>query len=420
MRWQWWRFVIPPQQAHVLQNAPRMTNRVVFVFLLLVTTAAFGQVEPALDPIRNLSGTAQNPGDDVPWVRSGSGSWTFFHGFDAHVTYVSETGPEDQRNEIFSTNWFGAGAALQFDRGFILARGRVSLEPYTVPEEGYPQILQYVSTENGGELLVDSMRPHDLIGEVAIHAGWRPSQSTLVHVYGALVGDPALGPPPFELRSSGIDLAEAPFSYDIAETFHDSTNVVTAGFAMKFLSLEASSFHDAVTTGDHTEIADGGDMDSMSYRVTLMPSRNLSMQVSRGELGEGLAQRDITSASISYGGPMIAVTALWTSREYPELELDTETAYGFELAIRGSRNTFMGRAEWVDRPFGFPVQPFGVGNERSTHYAVGYIYDVLNSARLRGGAGVTIDYHTQSRELEDIYGHKPQSIYAFVRFRTGA
>jgi hypothetical protein len=300
----------------------------------------------------------------------------------------------------------------------VLVRGRVSLEPYTVPEEGYPQILQYVSAENGGELLVDSMRPHDLIGEAAIHVGWRPTPASLLHVYGALVGDPALGPPPFALRSSGIDLAEAPFSYDIAETFHDSTNVVTAGYATRTFSLEASVFHDAVTTGDHTELDDDTDMDSRSYRVTLTPSRNLSLQASRGELGEDLAQRDVTSASISYGGPMVAATALWTRREFAEVDLEAETAYGFELAIRGARHSFLGRAEWVDRPFGFPEQPFELGTERSTHYAVGYIFDFLASPRLRGGAGVTIDYHTQSRALEDIYGHKPQSIYAFLRFRT--
>ncbi len=393
-----------------------MTKRVVLALVtLLLATAAFGQ----LDPLRNLSGTAADPGDTSPWVRNSNGRWTFFHGFDAHITYVSETGPEEQRNEIFSTNWFGAGAALSSDRGFFLARGRVSLEPYTVPEEGYPQILQYVSAENGGELLVDSMRPHDLIGEAAIHAGWRPSSTTLLHVYGALVGDPALGPPQTALRSSGVDLAEAPFSYDIADTFYDSTNVVTAGFATRTISLEASVFHDAVTTGDHTERDDDTDMDSRSYRVTLTPSKNVSLQVSRGELGEDLAQRDITSASISFAGPMVAVTALWTRREFAELDLDAETAYGFELAIRGSKNTFMGRAEWVDRPFGFPVQPFGVGTERSTHYAVGYIFDFVNHPTFRGGAGVNIDYHTQSRELEDIYGHKPQSIYAFLRFRTG-
>lgn len=396
-----------------------MMNRVAFALLLLVSTAAMGQADPALDPLHNLSGTAANPGGESPWARGGNGAWTFFHGFDAHVTYVSETGPEEQRNEIFSTNWFAAGAQRSFGRGFVLVRGRLSLEPYTLPEEGYPQILQYVSAENGGELLVDFMRPHDLIGEAAVHAGWRPSDNSLVHVYGALVGDPALGPPPFALRSSGIDFAEAPFAYDIAETFHDSTNVVTAGFTTRTFSVEASAFHDAATTGDHTEIDDDGDIDSQSFRVTLRPSANVSIQASRGELGEDAAQRNVTSASIAWRGGLAAVTALWTRREHAELDVEAETAYGFELALRGARHTVMGRAEWVDRPLGFPVRPFQPGTERTTHFAVGYIFDFLNRGNFRGGAGVNIDYHTQSHDLEEIYGHKPQSIYAFVRFRTG-
>jgi hypothetical protein len=393
--------------------------RVAFALALSMSLLAQAQ---GPDPLRNVSGTTANPGGESLWVRSepnGSG-WTFFHGFDAHVTYVSETGPEEQRNEIFSTNWFGAGVHRNLgSRGFILLRGRVSLEPYTLPEdEGYPQILQYVSPEAGGPG-TDRMRAHDLFGEAAVHAGWRPTQSTLVHVYGALVGDPALGTAPYALRSTGVDFAEAPFSYDIQETFHDSTSVVTAGFATKWFGIEASAFHDAVTTGDHTEIADG-DIDSQSARLTLTPSPNLSIQVSRGELGEDLAQRDISSASLTYGTQNVGATVLWTSREYADDIRPEETAYGFELALRGTRHSFIGRAEWVDRPLGFPEHPDLAATEQTTHFAVGYLYDFIASNRYRAGVGVNIDYHTQSHELEDRYGHKPQSIYAFARFRTSA
>jgi hypothetical protein len=389
------------------------------VLALALSTSALAQ---GIDPLRNVSGTTSNPGGESLWVRSepGPGGWTFFHGFDAHVTYVSETGPEDQRNEVFSTNWFGAGLHKNLgDRGFVLVRGRVSLEPYTLPEdEGYPQILQYVSPEGGGPI-IDRMRAQDLFGEAAVHAGWRPTQSTLLHVYGALVGDPALGTAPSALRATGVDFAEAPYSYDIQETFHDSTSVVTAGFATRWISIEGSVFHDAVTTGDHTEI-DDGDIDSRSARVTFTPTQNLSIQVSRGELGEDLAQRDVTTGSITYGSPFFAATALWTRREHADAPRPEETAYGFELAVRGTRNTFMGRAEWVDRPLGFPVTPDVRFTEQTTHFAVGYIFDFLASNRYRAGVGVNIDYHTQSHDLEEIYGHKPQSIYAFARFRTGA
>ena len=389
-------------------------NRVVLALSLFLATAVLGQG----DPLHNLSGTAGSAGAESPWARSAMGGWTFLHAFDAHATYVSESGPEEQRNEVFSTNWLAAGVHRDFGgHGFLLLRGRISLEPYTISDnDGYPQMLQYVSPESGGPL-TDRMRPNDLIGEVAAQAGWRPSETTQVSVYAALVGDPALGAAPYALRSSGVDFAEAPYAYDIQESFHDSTSVITAGFATRFLTIEGSVFHDAVTFGDHTEI-DSGDIDSKSVRVTLTPGANLAIQGSRGELGKDAAKRTVSSASLSYGTERTALTALWTRRENPAR--DTETAYGFEVAMRSARNTLMGRAEWVDRPAGFPELPgTGLsGVEQTTHFAVGYIFDVVASTRYRAGAGVNIDYHTQSHDLPERYGHKPQAIYAFVRLRT--
>lgn len=395
-----------------------MILRVAFALALSTSVLAQG-----LDPLRNVSGTTANPGGESLWVRSEptASGWTFFHGFDAHVTYISETGPEEQRNEVFSTNWFGAGVHANLgDRGFVLVRGRVSLEPYTIPEdEGYPQILQYVSPEAGGQPTTDRMRAHDLFGEAAVQVGWRPTPSTLLHVYGALVGDPALGAAPSALRATSVDFAEAPFSYDIQETFHDSTSVITLGFATRWISVDGSAFHDAVTTGDHTEI-DSGDIDSRSARVTLTPTPNLAIQVSRGELGEDLAQRDVSSASLTYGSPYLGVTALWTKREYANDIRPSEIAYGAELALRGSRHSFLGRAEWVDRPLGFPDASDVRFTEQTTHFAVAYVFDFIASTRYRAGIGVDINYQTQSHDLPDRYGHKPQSIYAFARFRTSA
>ena len=388
-----------------------MTKRLLLV-LLLSAVPALAQH----DPLRNVAGTTPNLGG-VPWNTSGSGGWTFFHGFSAHLTYVSETGPEEQRNETFSTNWFTLGAQrLVGSRGFVLFRGRVSLEPMTIPEDdGYPQMLQYVSVETGGPL-VDRMRAQDLIGEAAVHAGWRPSEQTLIHAYAAFVGDPALGAAPFALRASSSDFASAPFAYDIQESTHDSTSVVTLGFSTRLFTVEGSAFHDAVTFGDHTEI-ENGDLDSHSARLTLTPTPHVAIQVSRATLGEDLAERDITSASVTYGTETVAATALWTRRERDDEP--SQTAYGFEVALRSARNTFMGRAEWVDRPAGFPDTIASLSTEQTTHFAVGYIFDFIAGQRFRAGAGVNIDYHTQSHELPERYGHKPQAIYAFVRVKSG-
>ncbi|MEA2462483.1 MAG: hypothetical protein QOJ98_230, partial [Acidobacteriota bacterium] len=367
-----------------------MITRAVIALSLLLSTTAFAQ---GLDPMRNVSGTTANPGPSL-WVTSSPGGWTFFHGFDAHVTYLTQTGPEEQESEVFSTNWLGAGVHRNIgSRAFILARGRVSLEPFTIQEDGYPQFFQYVP----GELdPTDRMRASDLFGEAAVQVGFRPTQTTLISLYGALVGQPALGAAPAQLRQSGVDFAEAPFAYDIQETYADSASVVTAGFSTSWIALEASAFHDGATTGDHTDIVTG-DIDSHSARVTLM-SPNAMIQVSRGELGEDLAQRTVTSASFSYNASMIAATALWTRREFENDALAPETAYGLELALRGSRNTFMVRAEHVDRPAGFPFPnlPVGVAVEPATHFTGGYLFDFIAGGRYRAGVGVNIDYRTQT------------------------
>ncbi|HUR79409.1 MAG TPA: hypothetical protein VM733_01490 [Thermoanaerobaculia bacterium] len=386
-----------------------------FVITLLFTTAALAQ---GVDATRNLSGTTPAVGAS-PWVRTGTGPLTFFHGFDVHVTHLTQTGPEEQETATFSTNWFGAG--LQYDMGeraFVLARGRVSLEPYTIEEEGYPQFFQFVPEEN----LIGRMRGNDLIGEAAVQIGFRPTNASLLSVYGALVGQPAFGTAPAQLRASGADFAEAPFGWEMQETVHDSTSVVTAGYTTRLFTIEASTFHDTVEAFNESDLETGG-MDSRSARFTLTPTPALAIQVSRAELGEDNLQRDMTSASLTYSGAFASITAQWTSRDWTELDaIPTQNGYGLEVALRASRNTFMARVEHIDRPAGFPLFLFGPNPEwdEATHYTAGYVFDFIPRGRYKLGLGVNVDYRTKTHELEDdpVYGHKPQGIYTFVRFRT--
>jgi hypothetical protein len=360
--------------------------------------------------LRNVSGTAFNPGDTPhhPHI-TGRGAWTTFWDGAVFLEESVETGPKVQRNEVFSTNWIAGGAQRTLgSRGLVLFRGRASLEPLTIKASGYPQMLQWVSPESGGALL-DAMRAHDLIGEAAVDLAFRTTTSSFIHLYAAPVGDPALGPLPYAQRASSEEFAEAPFAYDVQEMTHDSTRVVTAGFASRFVTLEGSVFHDAVTRDRHTTI-DNGSIDSQSARLTITPTRNIAVQVSRGELGD--TNLELTSASLTFGGTRGAVSAIYTQRNAPTgVQLDSGTLEG---TLRVLRSTFSARLESVDRPPGF------LGRSdiwRTTHFTVGYIFDFFTGA-YRTGVGANVDYHTQYRELPARYGHKPQAIYVFVRLRT--
>ncbi|MCU1348542.1 MAG: hypothetical protein JWO56_1572, partial [Acidobacteria bacterium] len=294
----------------------------------------------------------------------------------------------------------------------MLVRGRVSLEPLTIPWEGYLQLLQYVPGE-----AMDRMRAHDLVGEAAVALAFRTSQSSQLQLYLAPVGDPALGAVPFAQRMSSRDFAQAPFGYEVEESFLSATRVVTAGWTSNAVALEGSIFHLARSTGRHTTI-DDGKIDSRSARITFAPGAPLTAQLSYGELGEGHATK-ISSASISYGGPIATTTALWTRRKGVDLLTPTGTesfdAAGIETAIRLGRSTLLGRLESVDRPRGFLGRP---DKRRTAHFTVGYVYEFLARTSWRAGFGATVDYHTQTHELSATYGHKPQTVYTYFRIRT--
>lgn len=345
----------------------------------------------------------------------GGGTWSGFVEGSLFATYATETGPAQPRDEAFSTNWVVAGAQRTMgSRGLLLVRARASAEPATVKESGYPQLLQVVSPEHGGPRL-DAMRGQKLIGEAAVAAAIRMGQRAYVHLYAAPVGDPALGPLPHMVRASSAEFAEAPFAWDVQEAFHEATRVFTAGVSTQFVSVEGSVFHRGA--GGSRTMVDDGPIDSWSARTTLSPTRNVSVQLSRGQLGDdGL---EVTSGSLSAGSRSVAASVIYTTRDTstavtPAEPRGTSRALAVELTFRTARNTFMVRGESVENPAA-PSAPLAAKRE---HVTVGWIFDVLVPQGWRLGAGVNADYHTKYRELETRYGHKPQTVYAFVRLRT--
>jgi hypothetical protein len=331
---------------------------------------------------------------------SASAQWTTDIDGAAFLTSVSATGPQESPHEVFSTNWLAARAERPLGGNARIAfRVRGSLEPLTIKDNGYPQLFQVVSAESGGPL-VNRMRAQPLISEAAMRVQW---SGLFVDV--APVGTPALGAAPYPLRASAAEFAEAPFAYDVQESFHEATRLLGAGYSSGVLTVDGSVFHHAVTTGRHDRL-DDGPIDSWSARVMLTPMPRLSLQASQGSLGDD--KRKVSSASATYGGAL-AASAIWTRREVAAGEALSSLA--FELTWRARRGTLMARVESVDRP-AFTITPAAA---RRTDVTLGAIYDILRARALRTGLGANIDYHSNTHELRDQYGHKPQSVYLFVR-----
>src|SRR4051812_3860977 len=105
------------------------------IFLVSLASPLFAQTSDQITfqrtfLLRNVSGTASNPGDTPhhPHIVM-RGVWTTFVEGSAFATYVSETGPEKPASATFSTNWIAAGAQRPLgSRGLLLLRVRASAE----------------------------------------------------------------------------------------------------------------------------------------------------------------------------------------------------------------------------------------------------------------------------------------------------
>jgi hypothetical protein len=299
--------------------------------------------------------------------------WRVFGRGAVFGAYVTETGPAQPRNQFFSTNWFEGHAERSFGKSSVDFHGRVTAEPFTIPEEGYPQLLQPG----------DRMPAHDLVEDAGVRFWWRA-----LRVDAALAAAPPLGAEPYRQRISSIDFPQAPFSYDVAESFKSATRLAGLAIDTRPLVVESAVFHAAQSTGRHTTL-DNGPIDSWSGRVTLRPHDAVALQLSHGKLGD--AKLPVTSASATWSGKRLAAAALWTKR-------DQDSAYGAEAALRGRRHTVMARVESIER----------------RHVSLAYIFDLVK----RVGIGIAGDYHPATHDIRTQYGHKPQSFYVFMRART--
>src|SRR5690606_35819119 len=115
--------------------------------------------------------------------------------------------------DTYTESMFMAMAQRPLGEGSLGLRAMVSLDPWTMDKDGYGLLLQTGETADGHEHLIDRQHPHDALMELA--ATWSHPVGTVssVFVYAGLPGEPALGPPAFMHRMSGVDNPEAPLGH---------------------------------------------------------------------------------------------------------------------------------------------------------------------------------------------------------------
>lgn len=373
---------------------------------------------------REASGTSWQP-DSTPHggIHFMKDDWMMMvHGF-ANVIYDKQGGDRGDE-KTFSESMFMFMAQHPAGSGTFGFRSMLSLDPL-MGRDGYPLLLQTGETQDGLSPLIDRQHPHDLFMELAVTYSQPINEDSSVFGYVGLPGEPALGPPAFMHRFSGIDNPEAPILHHWLDATHITYGVTTLGYVWKNFKVEGSAFRGREPDESRWDI-EAPELDSYSGRLTYNPTADWSFQVSYGDIDspEQLhPEVDVKryTASATYNKPLEIgnwqTTLAWgKNNSNPGANLD---GILLESALQVHKmHTFFGRFEYAQKNELFedndPRAEDVFNVEKTT---VGYIYDFPEWNKMQWGLGGSYSWHFLPSDLDSVYGENPQSFMLFARVK---
>src|SRR5262245_11210966 len=301
--------------------------------------------------------------------------------------------------------------------------GMLSLEPFTMENQGSPQLFQTGESFNRIPL-VNFQHPHDFL--MNFGATYRFVRSGASYIVGAdLVGTPTLGPTPFMHRASGRDNPQVPLTHHYLDSTHSTPGVVRGGVEIGAWTFEASAFRGEGPDEDRVNI-DQPRLNSWAVRGR-WKSGPWSAQVSGGHLKqpEWFEPFDANrlTASLSYEGhvwakPFAATLAWGENRQFNGYNGNSDGYLAEAVANLTPRSTLYGRAEVAGKEL------FGLGPHEKQYahphwistigaFSVGYSH-LVPRLPIALGADITL-YHIPT-DLESYY-EPSRSFHVFVHWR---
>ena len=372
------------------------------------------------------SGTSWQPAS-VPayeWMLMRGGWMLMAHG-EVFIDYNQQGGPRGE-GKAESVNWGMLMEQHKLGAGTIMFRQMFSAESLTSPHPGYPELFQTGETYHG-EPLVDHQHPHNVFAELSFLYTLPLSGKISWELYGGPAAEPALGPVTYMHRASAAELPLAPLGHHLQDSTHTSFGVITTGFTIDRLKLEASAFNGREPNEERWSIQLAA-LDSWSGRAFVAPTRNWTAQYSIGRLEHpealepGSQWRQTASAEYNrlLTGEKLRgnwATSLVWGRVHKIATGANLNSYLLESTLNFLRRDYaFTRLELVDKDELFPqaaVHPaYRVGA-----YTFGGVRDLVQNRGWQMGLGADVTCYSKPSVLDAAYGVHPVSFQIFLRFR---
>lgn len=386
---------------------------------------------------RQGSGTSWQPeATPIYAFMKNSGSWMWMIHPYVFSTFTHQSGKLGD-DKFFSTNWVmvsaqrEVGGLTKAGKGTLMIRGMFSLEPLSTGPSGYPLLLQGGETYRGVEL-TNRQHPHDFLMEVAVAYSAPLTPKTVLSVYAAPMGEPALGPGAFMHRWSAADNPEAPISHHWQDSTHISAGVMTIGIAGEKWKVEGSVFTGREPNENRWDF-EHPKFDSWSTRFSFNPRRNWAMQISYGFLNDpevlhpNLILHRLTASAMYHR--QIGERSNWATSFIWGRNYKGEKGYGVYstdaflvesgYSFKDLRSLFA-RYESVakDNLFaGSHIHGRFADIYRVQRFTIGGVHNLPTPGPFEWGIGASFSGHVLPHQAELFFGERPVSATIFLRVR---
>jgi hypothetical protein len=309
--------------------------------------------------------------------------------------------------------------------GLLAINTMFSLDPLLIGNAGYPLLYQTGESYKGVKL-VDRQHPHDLFDELSVAYTQHLARNTDAYISFGYPGEPALGPPVFMHRLSGMNNPDAPLEHHYADATHITFGVSTLGFRYKDVKIEGSAFTGREPDENRYDF-DPVKLDSYSLRLSYNPSKEWALQVSNGWIHspedlEPQQNVDRFTASAMHTRMMTnntywASTLVYGQNHYadngktlPSVLLES-TLQLTKTAVYGRYEFVRKDAEELDLTDAYPVNPDL--NINALTLGVNRILTTVKRTDLRAGVQGTLNF--SSSLLQNLYGTAPAAVEVYLR-----
>ena len=388
---------------------------------LMFAVPAFAQMNMSMNDtgmylMRLASGTSQNPESaPMPMIMNHLGSWQTMLMGQAFIVDTQQTGPRGGDKFYSSNVLMGMAQHAAGDKATFSVELMLSLEPATITDRRYPELFQTGETAFG-KPIIDGQHPHNFIMALGFHYTRQLFEHTVLDLYFAPVGDPALGPVAYPHRASASEIPQAPLSHHWQDSTHIADEVITAGISHGKFKVESSGFYGS-EPGENRWTIETGPINSWSARAWYFPSDNWAAQFSAGRLTHPEADEpgDVvrSTGSLSYSRPRGSSTSIIWGRNHNTATQHDLNSFLIESVVPiATKNYISGRVESVQKDELSVPGIYRIGD-----YVIGYTRDILTMAHTVAGLGANFTAYSMPSSLDRVYGNHPVAVNVFLRVR---